>query len=438
MSSSPDPPKGHRHGQPGGKITIDGIDHVPNEILMDIFECVLQMSRRDVPFEESMRNLWFRVDYPKDIPPEESMLAPLRLSQVSRLWRSLALSFPSLWTDITVLIYKFDSTQRDEWFLNAVDTWLSRSGVSPLRLRVECDASCLAMRGCPIDEADDVPGPKLEITAHILRKVLDHQNRWRDASFTFIGRDPRMLPQLGLVDVPLLESLSIYWEGRAQRHAMAHMNLDISRSPRLRSLHLVGIPRIMTGGLSNLRELTLISVSASLEIDIRQSILLEILQSVPNLQVLDIRAVHCKSDNPQSSFITLPGLHTLAIDDFGYSAFIISRLVLPGLKRLICNPFHPDGQEFSEMLVRSRPALEYFETPGFVVNGDNFSRFLRLMPGLKTLCMAGVLLVPDLLEMLSLLSDMYPTPQSITEYVAIGPECALRKGRTIAFAYISP
>ncbi|EJC97577.1 uncharacterized protein FOMMEDRAFT_149650 [Fomitiporia mediterranea MF3/22] len=376
MSSSPDSPEVHHHGQRGSTITIDNL---PDEILMDIFERVPQMSQRDTPHLESMRYSWMRPsDYPKDIPPEESMLAPLRLSQVCSLWRSLATSCPSLWTEITVLICKDDSAQRDEWFLNAVDTWLSRSGVSPLRLRIVGDISCSWLTWC---DPDDAPGPKLEITAHILRKLLDHQDRWRDASCTFIGHDPRILPQLGLVDAPLLESLPFCWVGLAQLHDMTQINLDISCSPRLRSLHLEGIPRITTGGVSNLRELTLLS--ASDETSIKQSVFLQLLQAIPNLQILVFKAIHCESDAPQSSLITLARLHTLAVDDNGDSAFLIS------------------SQEFSAMLVRSRPALEYYELSHIRVGGDTVAPFLQLMPGLKTLCLVTDPYTPDLVEMLS-------------------------------------
>ena len=41
------------------------------------------MSQRDVPFQESISNKWsWDKGYTKDIPPEESMFVPLRLSQV--------------------------------------------------------------------------------------------------------------------------------------------------------------------------------------------------------------------------------------------------------------------------------------------------------------------------------------------------------------------
>ncbi|EJC99442.1 uncharacterized protein FOMMEDRAFT_31167 [Fomitiporia mediterranea MF3/22] len=408
MSSSRDSPEVHHSGQPGNTSTTAGL---PDEILCDIFKRVLQMSRRDVPFEESIGYPWLvDSDYPKDVPPEESMLAPLRLSQVCRLWRSLALSFPSLWTEITVLIYKFDSARRDEWFSDAVDTWIERSRISPLSLRVECDTSCLTERGYLHNEVDyeasDDPGPKLEITAHILEKLLDHQNRWRDASFTFIGPDPKILPQLGLVDAPLLESLYIYWGGFTQRHDMTQIDLDISCSPRLSNLHVRSIPRVITGGVSSLRELTLDSWEApvSRDFDIQQSVLLEIIQDMPNLEVLDIGALHCISDSGiYNSRITLPKLHTLAVQGDDYSTSIVSQLILPGLKRLTWKHCLQDGDVnvYSDMLGRSRASLEYFEFRWTAVVESVFAPFLRLIPSLKTICMEYVALTYDLFEMLS-------------------------------------
>ncbi|EJC99478.1 uncharacterized protein FOMMEDRAFT_31184 [Fomitiporia mediterranea MF3/22] len=358
------------------------------------------MSQRDVPFQETISHLRLRAKiYPKDIPLEESMLVPLRLSQVCRLWNDLVISCPSLWTDITVLIYKLDSTRRDKWLSSTVDTWIERSRLSPLRLRFECDTSCLTTRGYPYDEpnddASDVQGPKLEIAALILKNLLDHHHRWRDAFFTFIGPDPGMLPQLGLVDAPLLESLSICWGGFTQYYDMTQLDLDISNSPRLSNLHLTCIPRIITGRVSNLRKLNLNSRQTFTDIDTgrgkQKSVLLEIFRDMPNLEVLDIGVLNCVAgsevSNPQSSRVTLPKLHTLVVENDDSTIFIISQLILPGLRRLTCKHFPDDVDVLLDMFVRSQASLEYFEIRWTMMIEGRFGPLLRLTPSLKTLCM---------------------------------------------------
>ncbi|EJC99483.1 uncharacterized protein FOMMEDRAFT_31186 [Fomitiporia mediterranea MF3/22] len=368
------------------------INDLPPDILDEILLHVPRVSQRDVPlqerddllweedvpFQESMRYLGtFLGDYPRS-PPAETMLAPLRLAQVCRLWRDAATTLPALWTDVNVRLYRHNSEERDAWFVWAVDTWMERSKASPLRLSVECDTL-------------DVSEWKFDVAVHILKKLLDHQNRWRVAHFAFIGHNPKELPQLHLVDAPILESLFVCWDGIAVDYSMSQVHLDFSSSPSLRSLHLTSYPHIEPGQLSGLRELSLHGTLSLYGHGVQRAFPLEIFRHMPNLEILKTRSLECTfhdlSENSQSPPIVLHELHTLVLCCDVVSRLIVKRLTLPALRRLILDHFPGDNiEELSVMLGRSQPPLEYLELSGRYFDERAYMHTLLLCPSVKTLC----------------------------------------------------
>ncbi|EJC99482.1 uncharacterized protein FOMMEDRAFT_160540 [Fomitiporia mediterranea MF3/22] len=318
---------------------------------------VLRMSQSDVPHQVS-------TTYPTKFskcdpdPPAESMLSPQRLSQVCRLWRNVATSLPSLWTDINVLLHRNNSNKRDAWLVRAADTWTERSKMSPLRLRVAYHIL-------------DVPKSKFDTA------------------------------------VSWLHSLSFGTEF-ASSDNMPQVHLDISCSS-VKSLHLTSIPCIRSGQISSLRELTLCGILkfSGRKINVQRADLLEVFRHMPHLEVLKTNWLDCNLlglVDSQALPITLHRLHTLAFSNDSTSAFIVSKLLLPALRRLILKPFPWDFSEgLSNMIELSQSSLEYLEISNGFYSEDDITPFLRRFTSdLKALCLLyhGPFFLLDFLELL--------------------------------------
>ncbi|EJD06944.1 uncharacterized protein FOMMEDRAFT_152282 [Fomitiporia mediterranea MF3/22] len=193
------------------------INELPTDILNEIFLRVVRIAQ-------------------KDVASEESMLVPLRLSHVCRTWRHAVISCASLWAYINVLVDVYRSTEQDERLVKAVDTCIEMSKAAPLSLSVTCNTI-------------HVPKPKLEVARYILNRLLGQQHRWRVANFAFKEMDPSRLPEIELINVPMLESLRISWRTLgASNMAQPQVRIDASRSPGLRCLYIKGIRLEISGG----------------------------------------------------------------------------------------------------------------------------------------------------------------------------------------------
>ncbi|EJC99439.1 uncharacterized protein FOMMEDRAFT_160490 [Fomitiporia mediterranea MF3/22] len=124
---------------------------VPLDILQEIFRNSVQISRRDAWNEESLVTSW-----------KAPMSVPLCLSQVCWLWREVALTCPSLWTDITVIVDGTSDRERDQRLVEAFDSLVRRSRSLPLNLSVTCNTYGLSEQ-------------ELDTAAYVLRRLLYEQ-----------------------------------------------------------------------------------------------------------------------------------------------------------------------------------------------------------------------------------------------------------------------
>lgn len=115
------------------------ISHLPPEILSEIFVHCLAEEQFPLPYRTE---------------------APVLLTHVSSLWRSLAMSIPGLWTNLHIN-YK-DPTED----IPAVNTWLSLSGDRPLSLSIAIDFAEQPQQG-------------------ILDALCRHSQRWKHVRFEF-------------------------------------------------------------------------------------------------------------------------------------------------------------------------------------------------------------------------------------------------------------
>ncbi|EJD06960.1 uncharacterized protein FOMMEDRAFT_152300 [Fomitiporia mediterranea MF3/22] len=387
MSHSPDSQIAHHHvvsPQVNGMSSQAYITRrLPLDVLHEIFFHTAQITQ-------------------SGMPREESMLAALRLLQVCRTWRHVAMSCPSLWANITILLDGHGSSGRDSSSSRAVDIFLKRSRASPLSLSITCST---------------VPHtiPKFDVLVYILSKLLSQQNRWRVACFTFenVGGT---LPEIRLANVPLLESLAIDWKGTWINYGMGLAHIDFSSSQKLVSLHTSGI-LIETSGeqLYGLKQVSFLGR----HVEVRGMDHLEIIRKAPHLEFLGTRFIlstEARWDNPQFPMIMLRKLRTLLIDDSDVSVSLVSNIVVPALKHLICGPLnHGNFYVLVHLLKLTQPPLEALEITGPCTIQDLFI-LLRIFPDLQRFCMRGIYVTPDFFDMLSIADtiDSYNEHQGVS------------------------
>ncbi|KAJ7718359.1 hypothetical protein DFH07DRAFT_1068058 [Mycena maculata] len=97
-------------------------------------------------------------------PPQPSSLeSPLRLSQVCRHWRDIAISTPELWQCIAFV----SPVPSDLRSVEMLGTWLSRSGRHPLNISLDC-----------VDP---------EYASHLIDACRVHAHRWQDTDLTLLA-----------------------------------------------------------------------------------------------------------------------------------------------------------------------------------------------------------------------------------------------------------
>ncbi|KAF7321182.1 hypothetical protein HMN09_00206600 [Mycena chlorophos] len=138
--------------------------------------------------------------------------APLLVAQIDHRWRSIALSFPSLWSRSSFS----ESLVGSQALLSL---WMERSGQRPLVLRISARSAALATK--------------------YLAEIIPHAHRWRDIYIELPSASLRLVEDVPLkTPFPVLEHLAVFalWDGTVYSEQASR--LDLSRAPKLRSLAL--------------------------------------------------------------------------------------------------------------------------------------------------------------------------------------------------------
>ncbi|EJC99527.1 uncharacterized protein FOMMEDRAFT_31201 [Fomitiporia mediterranea MF3/22] len=285
-----------------------------------------------------------------------------------------------------------DDKKRAGWSIKAVDNYIERSKAAPLSVSISC--------GC--DNITEDVEPNRDAVERILKKLLDHQHRWRQAYFTFSRWGTSRPPKIELLDVPILETFSIYWMSGALSHAR-QVYIDTSRSAKLRSLHIGGRPHIESrdGNLSSVTEVTCLDNPIYRR---RRVPLLEVIQQAPNLESLKFFCDSSERDgNLQYPLTSLCKLRTLEVDNSINSAFMISKLILPILSHLICHWANSGCRvkKLPDIFRTPLPSVEYLDLVELSEVDDRLTPFIRLLPNLKSLRMIGIGITPSFFDVLS-------------------------------------
>ncbi|KAJ7126193.1 hypothetical protein C8R44DRAFT_781308 [Mycena epipterygia] len=271
----------------------------------------------------------FIPSYP-DRPPLFGVLSPLLLCEISRQWRQIALSTPTLWRSIRIDINEPGGQGKVERKLDVLATWLSRSGRCPLSI-------CL--RYYP--EHECAP-PSL---SKLVEAIMIHCERWEHIELDIPFRDLHLLQG----NMPLLRDLT-FGPTELQKEDEDVLTL-FDRAPKLASVILTenfetSFIRLPWAQLTRLDGRTLFDYECT-----------EILSHA-------VQLVHCTltiysfatSPNPMVPTNQHMRSLTLFLQDEG-SATFLDGLTLPGLRTLQTSE-HCGLNALKAFIERSQCALE--------------------------------------------------------------------------------
>ncbi|KAK1233648.1 hypothetical protein PQX77_003192 [Marasmius sp. AFHP31] len=369
---------------------------IPWEILASIFklnhlsgdtdndDCDMQLGEYSVPSVQS-----------KGPPPE------VKVSHVSQRWRQIALGTGTLWTSIFV---KRGACHE------AVSAYLQRSSESPLDVIIVHDR--------PLDDNSD-DEESSQAHQRIFDLALLHISRWRrcwvDSSRHNI--DSPFLSRLISAQAPVLEYLSIGVE--VSNHLRPHDQSEGLSTPRI---FTGGCPRLAFVYLRGLAvylfrppmsTVTALSIDHTRHICIRFSGFRALLHSSPLLLHLSISGdVVGNQSWPQSDFITLPALRSLAITSFrasNYSSILLT-INAPLLRKIILEDAceHDLDPFLNSSRASKYPLLQSLVFCDCHFTVSKYRMFCASFPSVSELTFYGDSYLPDILRSISDTTHLAP------------------------------
>ncbi|KAJ7724941.1 hypothetical protein DFH07DRAFT_261788 [Mycena maculata] len=226
---------------------VSPIRRLPADVIQEIFVACLPSGQNSVMSEQD---------------------APLLLCHICRAWRSLAFCMPRLWAALHVAVpSKDDMPAMNE----AVNGWLSRSGILPLSISV----------GAPRRFEYDV--------STLLQTLISFSPRWKHIRFMFPIYDSfSPLASLSPADVPILKTLALkgfHWNASTPDPGTLSNHLGFIGTASLRSVSIpAGAPdsTLIPFRWEHLRQLSFRGGAAFIAADVA----LTILQKCPLLEML--------------------------------------------------------------------------------------------------------------------------------------------------------
>lgn len=336
------------------------ISALPAELLAEIFIFCLPTDR-----------------YPIPTPTD----APLLLTQVCSLWRSVAISLPGLWTAIHINYKGLED-------IPATILWLSRSADRPLSLSIAIDFG---------------EKPQQEILDAICR----HSARWKQVRFDFrhLYCPPMYTLNLAEGGVPTLSTFEFHARDVSNTN-ISPITCLLSNAPQLREVtwvdDLADTDTLLELPLPRLRRLSLAMEHGSLDY-------LEVLDQCANLEHIRITRP-CHDALPARPPLLLSKLTSLNIS---YDLTeILDHLVLPALKHVRIHaeldkhshwltPQLWDSASFVALLDRSGCPIETLWVNAPMVEDTLVNCLRKTTSSLKELCVGGLEVGDATMELLT-------------------------------------
>ncbi|KAF7367432.1 hypothetical protein MSAN_00805800 [Mycena sanguinolenta] len=339
------------------KSIIAPIRRVPSELMAEIFLhlTTIEASSANDTSSSSLANFFEKNDEVRPVLHR----APLIFGEVSRQWRTIALSTPTLWNSIFITC----TNEKLRNYISLCDTWLKRSGSLPLSIRIHLAPS------------EAVPQHVTKDCQDLLRTILPYAQRWRLVDFVNVpDYSYHILHGCLPKSLPVLQALSVGHTLPADASCMFWA--ELRNAPKLRFLHHHNVgEEWLTFPWSQLTHIDLGNCS---EYDC-----LRILSAAS-------AAVDCTfSVERPSSFqhppITHYSLKTLRISQS--HADLHLRLTCPRLSTLAvssaCSRF--SFHDLPSFIARSGPNIENFTLEGSTLTATQFMTCLAYMPKIRHL-----------------------------------------------------
>ncbi|ESK89376.1 hypothetical protein Moror_16219 [Moniliophthora roreri MCA 2997] len=187
--------------------------------------------------------------------------APLLLTQVCSTWRTIAISTPQLWSNITYTVCRPSAMKIQ---LRRLETWLARTGAAPLSVvvfRSFFDANNNVLDHPHLTFPDPIPPLNED---QVMNFILAHSHRWRRAEILLPALEAAQVVAPLRGNLPNLEKLAfgLFWDGMT---AMGdpHGRLDVfETAPKLQEVCFVENARLQVSLPGS--SLTTLSVDAFL------------------------------------------------------------------------------------------------------------------------------------------------------------------------------
>ncbi|KAJ7349163.1 hypothetical protein DFH08DRAFT_864588 [Mycena albidolilacea] len=356
------------------KAILAPIRRVPPEILAEIFLQLADIER----FWGRSHNYYNDGEiFEKEYLTRPSLrTAPLIFGQISRKWRAVALSIPSLWNRISLKC----TDKKMENNISLCNMWLKRSGALPLFFQFHR----------LIYFPSDVVSPKLVDDYRVLlRTILPHAKRWRSVDLeNFPASSYKVLHDLLPNSVLVLEALSVRYDSREQPALVSTPWAGLHIAPKLRLLDFSSIrgAEIIVGG-----ERPTFPWSQLTHIDVGDCSAYDCLRILGQA----LTAVACKFAVKHPSPLQHPpvshsGLRTFKLKYDGDVFLLWSCLTCPLLSTLAI-----EKQVFSSnislrglpsFIARSGATIENFTLDSSSFDDTQFMASLTEMPRLRRLC----------------------------------------------------
>jgi len=325
------------------------IDHLPLEILAEIFLLCPRGSLRRLQFERP--------------PDPRRRRAPLLLCQVCRYWRKVALSLPLLWCSLS-------GTGPFTPHPVFIELWLTRSRGLPLSLSL----------AAPVGRDET---PKYHAHASKMFDLFSNEMyRWRTIAFTLNDNLARQF--IATVDskAQILEELELAFEEPSS--TSAKVSALLSSLPKLRHLSWVG--RLSAMSLRNIpfHRLTHIYMASD---NSAQDVVTCVSQCTAALEIrwdcVDYWDSPCVCGLPRSTLLHLRSLYLKGTGDL---AHILSWLTLPSLKYLCLKTRSKtrDHRSLEDFFDRSACPLQHFILKDGCVDQESIVKYLTI-PFLETI-----------------------------------------------------
>ncbi|KAJ7743315.1 hypothetical protein B0H16DRAFT_1009573 [Mycena metata] len=269
--------------------------------------------------------------------------APLLLGRICSSWRAIALSTPRLWARLHIVEPAFTGfvpsmssissvflEEKVAQRVDAVKTWLIRSGVCPISISIE---------GAP--QSFMPAGALPPSSTHLfLQALIPFSSRWQDVTMSFVFSPEALetLFELAEMDMPMLSKLHIVQQ---QHHEAAPSNVLLRsfaflHTPTLSDLTFVGYQANLLELPIQWTNITTLSLTGML----RPNLMLEILSKCPQIRTSHFALSYAAEDGTVSldSVIELTHLRSLHVTGWldGITG-ILRPLLVPALREFGLN-----------------------------------------------------------------------------------------------------